>query len=78
MKKINKDDLMEGYSIYGNKGAVYSDECHILYKDNLLCGNTGLARNWAVMLKHLTIGCEKCIDVYTTESRDMKLKELGI
>lgn len=67
-KKINVGSLSSGYSIYGNKGAVWNDSAHI-YKSGsgCLCGIPTLSSNWARIQDVRHIGCQGCIDAYMRE-----------
>jgi hypothetical protein len=69
-KHMNKKDLKSGYSIYGNKGNVWSNTSHI-YKSGTgnLCGTPALSNNWAVIEGVEHIGCPNCLTKYKdTES----------
>jgi hypothetical protein len=72
MEKIAVVDLPEGYSIWGNKGAVWGAKCHA-QKDGestTLCGVPPLSTNWAKHPAELGqeyannadhIGCVECV-----------------
>ena len=65
--KLHKHNLKLKYSIFGNKGNVWADECHIAYSDFsglTLCGVPMLSSYWARIENINTIGCQKCIEVY--------------
>ena len=65
---INKKDLKPSYSLFGNKGNVWSNTAHI-YKSGTgnLCGTPALSSNH-VMLEGVEVaGCEKCISQYKEE-----------
>jgi hypothetical protein len=64
--KIGK--LNTGYYQFGNKGAVWSNQTHIAENgmNETLCGTPMLSSNWAKIENHQTIGCEKCLKIYTT------------
>ena len=65
--RINVGDLKNGYYIFGNKGNVWSDECHIGKSDfsgRTLCGVPMLSNNWARIEEVDTIGCSKCLELY--------------
>ena len=66
--RVNVSDLKPGYSVYGNKGNVWSDTAHI-YKSGTgnLCGTPALASNWARIEEVETIGCPGCLAKYKTE-----------
>lgn len=59
-------DLLYGYSIFGNKGAVWSKKCHIQRngEPETLCGVPMLSNNWARIEEVKEIGCEDCIVQY--------------
>jgi len=62
---MNKNELKTGYTIYGNKGNVWSNTAHI-YKSGVgnLCGTPALATNWAGIEKVEHIGCVNCLEKY--------------
>ena len=65
--RINVGDLKNGYYIFGNKGNVWSNECHIGKSDfsgRTLCGVPMLSNNWARIEQVDTIGCSKCLELY--------------
>lgn len=67
---ISVTDLKPGYSIFGNKGAVWANEAHIAKNDFsglTLCGTPMLSSNHARIQKLTHVGCPKCIAVYTKE-----------
>lgn len=67
MSTINKSDLKRGYSIFGNKGSVWSNACHISldgHSSTTLCGVPMLSNNWARIEDVQEIGCAKCIAIY--------------
>ena len=59
--------LDEKHYIFGNKGNLWSGECHIQRygESHTLCGITMLSNNWAQIQGVDTIGCLKCITIYT-------------
>ena len=63
---MNKSELQSGFYIYGNKGAVWNNKCHISQAGHsgTLCGTPALASNWARIEGIEEIGCEKCIKEY--------------
>jgi hypothetical protein len=64
---LHIDDVRKGFSIFGNKGAVWGDECHLMadgFNPTTLCGVPMLSTNWAQISKVETIGCEACIHAY--------------
>ena len=67
---MNTKDLKSDYSIYGNKGNVWSNTAHI-YKSETgnLCGTPALASNWARIEGVEHIGCPECLKVYQTENK---------
>ena len=64
--KIN--ELKANYSIFGNKGNVWSNTAHI-YKSGTgnLCGTPALSTNWALIEKIEEIGCPVCLEKYKEE-----------
>jgi hypothetical protein len=58
-------ELKPGYSIFGNKGNVWSNTAHI-YKsgEGNLCGTPALSNNWARIEKLEEIGCVECLKKY--------------
>jgi hypothetical protein len=64
MNKIQSKDLKEGFSIFGGKGAVWIDNCHIseIGNNSTLCGMPMLNFNYAINEKE--IGCIACIKKY--------------
>ena len=68
--RVNVADLKPGYSIFGNKGNVWSDTAHI-YKsgEGNLCGTPALSNNWARIEGVKTIGCPECLKRYKTEQQ---------
>ena len=65
--RINVSDLKTGYYIFGNKGNVWSNECHIGKSDfsgRTLCGVPMLSSNWGRIEQVDTIGCSKCLEHY--------------
>lgn len=67
--KMNVADLKPGYSIFGNKGNVWTDTAHI-YKsgEGNLCGTPALSNNWARIEEVKTIGCPECLKRYKAEA----------
>lgn len=65
---MKTQELKSGFSIFGNKGAVWSNECHI-YKSGtgLLCGTPALSSNWAEIMGVEEIGCPKCLEAYRSD-----------
>lgn len=68
VKSIAVTALKDGYSIFGNKGCVWSNAAHI-YKSStgILCGTPALSTNWARIEKMPEVGCPKCIAIYLKE-----------
>jgi hypothetical protein len=67
METISVNNLKKGYSIFGNKGAVWGKTCHIKrdgFASTTLCGTPMLSSNYAQSEKVETIGCSECIKVY--------------
>ena len=58
-------ELKPQYSIFGNKGNVWSNTAHI-YKsgEGNLCGTPALSTNWAWMEDVEEIGCPTCLKKY--------------
>lgn len=68
---MQASELNEGYGIFGNKGAVVSDECHIFrygFDSETLCGTPMLSTNWAKVEGVTHIGCKSCIKEYKDET----------
>jgi len=65
---MNIKELKPQYSIFGNKGAVWGNKCHI-YKNGkgILCGIPGLSSNWARIEEVQEIGCPDCLEIYNKE-----------
>ena len=68
--KLKVTELKGNYSIYGNKGNVWNDTAHI-YKSGTgnLCGTPALATNWARIEEVEHVGCPKCLEAYSKESK---------
>jgi hypothetical protein len=64
--RVNVADLKPGHMIFGNKGNVWNDTAHI-YKsgEGNLCGTPALSSNWARIEEVKTIGCPKCLELYS-------------
>ena len=70
--KLSKQELKSNYHIFGNKGNVWSDECHIACSDlssRTLCGTPMLSSNWARIENVDTIGCQECIELYLAATK---------
>jgi hypothetical protein len=67
MKKTN---LQSKYYMYGNKGAVWSNEAHIAHSGEsvTLCGTPMLASNWAQIEQIEHIGCISCLKEYNIKT----------
>ena len=68
--KIEK--LAPNQSIFGNKGNVWNNTCHI-YQCGVgnLCGTPALSTNWARIEGVKEIGCPECLKALTNrEHRD--------
>jgi len=67
LSRVNVNDLKNEYYIFGNKGNVWNNECHISKSDlsgRTLCGVPMLSTNWARIEEVDTIGCPKCLAKY--------------
>ena len=64
--RVNVSDLKPGHMIFGNKGNVWGDTVHI-YKsgEGNLCGTPALSTNWARIEEVKTIGCPRCLELYS-------------
>ncbi len=69
MTKVNIKELGNEFSIFGNKGNVWSNTAHI-YKsgEGNLCGTPALSTNWARIEKVEHVGCPKCLEKYNDEN----------
>jgi hypothetical protein len=65
-------DLKPNYSVFGNKGNVWSNTAHIYEsgKGNM-CGTPALSTNWARIEEVEHIGCPTCLEQY----KKVRLKE---
>ena len=64
---MNTSDLQKNYHIFGNKGNVWANECHIAesgFSSTTLCGVPMLSNNWARIEEVKTIGCKECLKIY--------------
>jgi hypothetical protein len=61
---IERYDLKKGYTIFGNKGNVWSNTAHI-YKSGFgnLCGTPALSTNHAGK-EAIDAGCKECCKLY--------------
>jgi hypothetical protein len=66
LTRVNVSDLKPGHMIFGNKGNVWGDTAHI-YKsgEGNLCGTPALSTNWARIEEVKTIGCPRCLELYS-------------
>jgi len=66
--KIKVADLKPNYSIFGNKGTVWSNTAHI-YKSGQgnLCGTPALSSNWARIENMTHVGCPECLEKYNEQ-----------
>jgi hypothetical protein len=64
--RVKVADLKPGHSVFGNKGNVWNDTAHI-YKsgEGNLCGTPALSTNWARIEEVDTIGCPRCLELYS-------------
>ena len=67
--KIKVTELKPGYSIFGNRGTVWSDTAHI-YQNGTgnMCGTPALSNNWAQIEQLEYVGCPECIEAYTNQN----------
>jgi len=64
---MNVNELKQGYYIFGNKGNVWSNQCHIGKSDfsgTTLCDVPMLSNNWARIGEVKHIGCPECLKKY--------------
>jgi len=64
---MNVSELKPGYSIFGNKGNVWTNTAHIAKSDfsgRTMCGVPMLSNNWARIEGVKTIGCPQCLLMY--------------
>jgi hypothetical protein len=64
---MNVNELKQGYYIFGNKGNVWSNQCHIGASDfsgRTLCDVPMLSNNWARIEEVKHIGCPECLKKY--------------
>jgi len=59
---IKKTDLKKGFSLFGNKGNVWSNTAHI-YENSKgnLCGTPALSTNHAYNEGIKEVGCPECL-----------------
>lgn len=60
---LKVSELKNGYIVFGNKGAVWTNTCHISNGSNL-CGTPSLSSNWARIENVEHIGCPECLEIY--------------
>ena len=67
MTKVNVKDLGKAFSIFGNKGNVWSGTAHA-YKSGYgnLCGTPALSSNHAAMSGITEVGCPQCLELLDT------------
>jgi hypothetical protein len=70
MIKKNIKDLGKDFSIFGNKGNVWSRTAHA-YKNEVgnLCGTPALSRNHAALNGIEEVGCTKCLEVLNANNK---------
>jgi hypothetical protein len=71
---VHKDALKPLYNIFGNKGSVWSDECHIAKSDlsgRTLCGVPMLSNNWARIEKVDVAKCPNCVPIYLEQIKTL-------
>lgn len=63
---MKKSELKANYYIFGNKGNVWSNKCHIAHHNysGTLCGIPMLSSNHARNEGVTEIGCPDCIAIY--------------
>lgn len=76
---MQTSDLKTNYYIFGNKGNVWSNQCHIAHSGTFsgttLCGVPMLSSNWARIEQVDHIGCEECKKLYhNTKCGDTTIK----
>jgi len=64
-----KTSVLNGnFYMFGNKGAVWSNEAHIaqsgVFAGGTLCGTPMLSSNWAAIEDVKEIGCPECLAKY--------------
>jgi hypothetical protein len=64
------EELKSGYYLFGNKGNVWSNACHIANSGNslTLCGIPMLSNNWGRIENIQEIGCPKCLKKYEEDN----------
>jgi hypothetical protein len=62
---MKTSELKQGYTIFGNKGNVWSNTAHIYESGKgIMCGTPALSNNWAEIEKVENIGCKECLEKY--------------
>jgi hypothetical protein len=63
---MNVSELKPNYYMFGNKGAVWSNQAHIAQggHSTTLCGTPMLSSNWCRIENVQTIGCPECLEMY--------------
>ncbi len=62
MKKVNVKTLGKEFSIFGNKGNVWTDTAHAYQSGRgNLCGTPALSSNHAAMVGMEEVGCPECL-----------------
>lgn len=72
MDKINIKNLGPEYSIFGNRGNVWSDTAHA-YKSGVgnLCGTPALSSNHARYEGIEEVGCVECLKILNNHGKDI-------
>jgi len=70
MEKVNINTLGSEFSIFGNKGNVWSNTAHA-YKSGVgnLCGTPALSSNHASYSGIEEVGCTACLKVLENEAK---------
>ena len=63
MDKIHINKLDSSYTIFGNRGNVWSDNCHAFKDGSNLCGTPALSRNHARYNNVEYVGCKDCLAI---------------
>jgi hypothetical protein len=71
---MKNKELNSPYYMFGNKGDVWGDRCHISKGGDsvTLCGIPMLSTNWARIEKVEKIGCKTCVDKYLFNDKTKK------
>lgn len=77
---MNKSELKPQYSIFGNKGSVWSNACHIAKgsEPTTMCGVPMLSSNWARIEDVQEIGCHECLALYQAENKPQEPAQLHL